>query len=607
MTKLLLIFIFILPALLCFSPQSIAQETGKDSFFLSRKKGFLGKIGKSISTDGISLNPVKSVNPFIRFNGKIIRSIDIAPLGFDKNLNEDSVDQNNFVLKVANTFHRNTTKQVIRNNLFFREGEKLSPLLLADNQRFLREQTFLRDAMIIVRNTDVIKDSVDVIVITRDVFSIGGSINASSSERVRAELKDENLAGSGNKFSVSTIYDKLRDPKFGFGAELIKRNIRGSFLNWTTGFKTFNSAFNSGRYEERKFYTSIEKPLVTRFAGWTVEIGLSYNKTFNAYINDTLYQSDFSYQFINADIWGGYNFGNRGGKEKDSENRFRHFAGLRTFYNHFYSIPQKFDTVYNPGYADINGFLLSYTLFKQNFYTDRFIYGFGRNEDVPEGTTASLVGGLTNKQGVRRAYYGFEGAASRFNSKRSFSTLTFKAGGFVNKGKIQDVNIIAGIDHFTKLKVVSKYWLNRNFASLFFTGQIKPFLNQPLLLKSEYGLPYFRFDTTESDVRATVKLESVFFNLLRILGFRFAPFAFADFSFLKPLDASIKGTNGYSALGGGVRTRNENLVFGTIELRGYYFPRVVDGMKNWKVDVSTKVIFKYNSTFIRRPDFVVGN
>jgi hypothetical protein len=605
MSKPLIFLVCIFSAIFILSPQAGAQAQGNDSFFLSRKKGLLGKLGKSISTDGIPRSPEKSVNTFKRFNGKIIRSIQISSIGLDKNESGDT--SHTFISKVANTFHRTTSEHVIKNNLFFREGEKLSPLLVADNQRFLREQVFLRDAWIVVKNSTGTTDSVDVMVITKDVFSIGGSVNISSSERAKVEVRDENIGGTGNKLTISTIYDKLRTPKFGIGAELVKRNIRGSFLNWTTGFKSFNSAFNSGRYEERKYYTSIEKPFVSRYTDWTGELALSYNHTFNAYLPDSLYLADFKYNFINGDIWGGYNFGFRSGRATDAENRYRHLVAVRTFYNHFYSNPQKYDTLYNAGYADINGFLLAYNIFKQNFYRSNFIYGFGRNEDVPEGTTASVVGGLTNKEGVRRAYYGFEGSISRFQRNRSFNAYTFMVGGFTNKGKIQDVNIIAGLDHFSKLNRVSRYWLNRNFAAIYLSRQVNPFLNEPLIFASKYGLPYFRNYVSQGDTRGTLKLESVFYNLTSYLGFRFAPFIFGDISLLKPTDEKFSKSIAYSAIGGGLRTRNENLVFGTIELRGYYFPRTFDGMKNWKIDLNTKVKFKYNSSFIRRPDFVVSN
>ncbi len=119
---------------------------------------------------------------------------------------------------------------------------------------------------------------------------------------------------------------------------------------------------------------------------------------------------------------------------------------------------------------------------------------------------------------------------------------------------------------------------------------------------AKYGL-----ENINADLRTTVKLESVFYNTDKILGFRLAPFIFTDFSALKPTKASINKSDLYSAIGGGIRTRNENLVFGTVELKGYYFPRTNGDMKGWKVELSTNIRFKYNSTFIRRPGFVNVN
>ncbi|HMK03134.1 MAG TPA: hypothetical protein VK489_03045, partial [Ferruginibacter sp.] len=107
--------------------------------------------------------------------------------------------------------------------------------------------------------------------------------------------------------------------------------------------------------------------------------------------------------------------------------------------------------------------------------------------------------------------------------------------------------------------------------------------------------------------RATVKAESVFYNTKKILGFRFAPFVFGDMSLLKPVKMGLGQSDLYSAVGGGVRTRNENLVFGTIELRGYYFPRTNADMKEWKVEVKSSIRFRYRSSFIKRPDFIANN
>ncbi|HSC39137.1 MAG TPA: hypothetical protein VLD19_14745, partial [Chitinophagaceae bacterium] len=67
-------------------------------------------------------------------------------------------------------------------------------------------------------------------------------------------------------------------------------------------------------------------------------------------------------------------------------------------------------------------------------------------------------------------------------------------------------------------------------------------------------------------------------------------------------------SNLYSTIGGGVRTRNESLIFGTMELRGWFFPRKDYFFHNsWRVEFSTNIRFKYNTQFIKRPELIVVN
>lgn len=135
----------------------------------------------------------------------------------------------------------------------------------------------------------------------------------------------------------------------------------------------------------------------------------------------------------------------------------------------------------------------------------------------------------------------------------------------------------------------------------------KRVLNEPLFLESEFGLPFYRTGMVEGTLRGTIKGESVFYHMRKIAGFRLAPFVFSGLSIIQPAGSPIKKSIGYPSFGGGVRTRNENLVFGTIEVRGYFLPRATDGFKNWKVELSTNLKFKYNSNFIHKPAFITAN
>ena len=103
------------------------------------------------------------------------------------------------------------------------------------------------------------------------------------------------------------------------------------------------------------------------------------------------------------------------------------------------------------------------------------------------------------------------------------------------------------------------------------------------------------------------KLVSVFYNTWKLVGFSFAPFSFANFTYLKTQGKDFQTGDIFMAIGGGVRTRNENLVFGTIELKAYYYPRTTTNTNQWNITVNSNIIFKYNSQLINRPDFIKVN
>ncbi|MBN8834258.1 MAG: hypothetical protein ABS68_06545 [Niastella sp. SCN 39-18] len=605
MKKHVFVFVFIF---LSFSSLLWAQKNEKqDTFFLNKKKGLLGRIGKSISRNPAPA-AVRIINPFEPFSGEIIREIEIIPLGFDRDINDSTIIKKSFFTDVANALHKETKHKIISQYLLFKTGDRVLPFLMADNEKYLRDQEFLKDARIIIKAIPGYNNSVKVYVITKDVFSLGGNVKMSSKTKGLVELKEQNLAGSGNYMDISAFFEKERDPSLGFGSNLTFRNFKGTFLNWTTGFKTYNNSFSSSKAEENSFYIILEKPLVSRYTRWTGGAEFDFNITSNGYHGDSVYHSDFAYSRQIVDVWGGYNIGAGIKKESDNVNRLRHFIGERIFYTKFYDVPGKYQNNYNFNYADINGLLFSYTLYKQNFFRTNFIYGFGRNEDVPEGISATVVGGYTNKSGKKRAYYGLGFEGTGLSPRGFFTNYVLRSGAFVNNKKLEDIDVLARINHFTRLRELSAYWKNRNFIDLSFTRQINYRLNEPLYLRSEFGLPYFRDDsTTYAETRTTLKVESVFFNMHKFLGFRFAPFVFGGVSFLNPLQESFKKTHAYSAMGAGVRSRNENLIFGSMELRGYYFPRTVGTMRNFRVDFTTNLRFKYNSQFIRKPDFIFAN
>jgi hypothetical protein len=347
--------------------------------------------------------------------------------------------------------------------------------------------------------------------------------------------------------------------------------------------------------------------MVTPYMPSTGALEWSYQRTRNVYHTEAFYQDSIKYAYYTLDGWLGYSLDSKRSLYENKEIRVHRFMAIRGFKQFYQDIPTAYKTGFNKSFTDYTGALASLNIFRQVFYKTKFIYGFGRNEDIPEGFNASLTAGYVHKQDRKRPYSGLDMSYAKFRRKGFYSNITIKVGGYFYDKRFEDVDLLLNVDHFTRLRKLNKNWFHRLFVSTGITAQANPYLNAPLYVNSSFGLPYFRNGTLDSDLRGIIKWESVFYNTKKILGFRFAPFLFTDAILLKPTKLNLNYSDIFTAVGGGVRTRNENLVFGTIELKGYWFPRVNGDMKGWKVELNSNIRFRFRSSFINRPDFIIPN
>jgi hypothetical protein len=585
-----------------------ADVPKNDSFFLLKKKGLLGKLARSITTDTVHDDNLVRLDYLYRhYRGRVIRNIDIRRIDFGVPINDTSQSFKNKLTRLADDLHHTTREYVIRKNLFFKENDRLVPILLADNERHLRDQTYVNDVKIVVRRVPETRDSVDIIILTKDVLSIGGKLKMSSLTKVETSVKEDNFGGTGDKLELGTLFDQKRLRNFGFGSEYIMRNINGSFIDGTFGLRDYANAFNTFEKQEKTVYMQFLKPLVNPYMKWTYALEAGWHKNTNQYASDSLFQMDNRYQYYNIDAWIGFNKSASKLYKKNDDDRLRTLFGLRFLHNEFHTIPMKYDTQYFYQYANLTGVLGSISIFRQDFYKTQYVYGFGRNEDVPEGVDISLTGGWTNKNARIRPYTGIDMQVNYFSKKRNYYHYTLRIGGYQYHKQYEDISILGNLEFFTRLRTLGKRWKQRTFLTVGITTQLRKQLAEPLLLESQYGLPEYTDIHLGGDHRLTLKAETVMFNNWRLASFRFAPFVFGNASLLTPVGEPLIKTKFYNSLGAGMRTRNESLVFGTLELRGFLFPNKNFDGSYWRVEFNTNVRFKYNSNFIRRPQFITVN
>ena len=607
-------------SLIIISEQVYAQDdiyihSLRDStFLLKSKKGIFKKLGDAIWIDAPQFNMqnnsgvIKNESPFTKYKGKIINQIQVNSVSYEIPFNDTMPSSKKIIRAVEEALYNSTTNKTMLKNLFFNTGDTLYPYLIADNEKFLRELAFIQDARIVASIDPADSNGVIMNIEWKDIFPFGGSGNIGSIESFNAEINHNNIFGLGDKIQINALYDLDRRPLAATGFEYIKRNFMGSFLNLTFGIDKIKPAFNSGRREEYARYIKGDLPLVSPYHSFTGGFEFGKYASSNTYNTRFPYQHMYKYAYGMMDGWMGINIG-AGLRVKDNlQTRLRKFISFRAMSKRFSEIPDTANIKYNIHYSNIDAGLVAFNIFKQEYYHTSYIYGFGRNEDVPEGYSFSVVSGLTQRNTKTRPYLGIDYERDYFSEQKNYTNFILKLGGYLHNGSLEDISFLSAVNYFTTLKKLSNpKWSKRNFVQISATQQVNTILNEPLYLRSEYGIPTFKNDNIQAATRVSCNIESVYYNMVKYYGFSFAPFMFVNSSYIKLIGEAIEKGSIYTALGLGCRTRNENLVFGTIELKAYYYPRTISNMTPLNVSITTGLRFRYNSQLMRRPDFVQLN
>jgi hypothetical protein len=513
--------------------QSYAQNDSsinKIDSFLMHQKGLLGKLARNLMADKpiASSAPVRNDLLFMKYKGKFIRNIVIKRLDFGTPLTDTGRHFKNTFTQLASDFHHKTREDVIRNNLFFKPGDQFIPYLISDNERQLRDLPYLHDAEISVKNAG--SDSVDIVIVTKDVLSIGGSYEMQATTKMSLAVSEDNLGGTGDKFLLRGFFDNKRDPKFAYGTEYTSRNLGGSFIDWNGGYLNFNRNYTNGFQNEEMVYTGLKRPLVNPYVKFTYAAQAAWHITHDVYKSDTLYETNNRYRYYNYDAWIGWNTGAfKLSADVNKDNRMRTMLGLRYLQQSFGRVPLKYEGQYYYQFADLKAILSSITIFRQDFYKAQNVYGFGRNEDIPEGADLSLTTGWTKKSGSNRPYMSLNLQRYFFTARESYFNYTLKADGYLQHKQLEDINLLFNVDYFSRLIRMGNKWKQRSFVSAGIAHQVKRVLDEPLFLQSDFGVREWHADTLiAGDTRITLKAESVFFVPWRLAKFSFAPFAFGN-------------------------------------------------------------------------------
>jgi len=496
-----------------------------------------------------------SESEYLNSSGKIIRKVEIRRLGiFGTDINNPLSLNTGWIENLLNKTHLNTNEYIIRKNLLFSEGDTLSPLILSDNERILRQLPYIDDSRIIV--VPVSEEYADVVVLVKDVYSLGASAECLSLNKGSVWLYEKNIFGMGHELRLNVPWDSDLHGSPGFGMNYNVNNIAKSFINLGLYYMNGLGKTTYGFNLDRKLISS-----KTKYAG-----GISVRQLFTSEDLDTMPEPE-PLKYNQQDYWLMRSF------LIDEKSVTRFIIGARYLNNNVFARPYILPDSYH-SLQRYTMFLASASLSIQKFYKTNLIYGYGRTEDIPYGGLLNLTAGKEINEFKHRIYTGIN--LSTGHSLKGIGYLYSSAGlsTFLNDGRTEQGLMLFRTSYVSNLLYPGRFRM-RNFVKIDFTRGFGRYSDEYLSFERENGFSGFRNDSLRTArQRLSVGLESVLFSPRKLYGFRFAYFAFADLGYLFGTNEVAGEGAIVSSIGAGIRIRNDNLVLNTFQIRLGYYPNL---------------------------------
>jgi hypothetical protein len=489
---------------------------------------------------------------YVGYSGKTIRNIEVRRLNvFGVNIDNPIASNPKKFEDILNKTHVNTNENIIRKNLLFTKGDTISPLTLSDNERILRNLSFINDARIII--VPVSDYEADIVVLTKDVYSLGGAYSYKGLKKGAVSLFEKNVLGIGHEIGFVMPFDADSAGSPGFGAHYLINNIRKSFIN-------LNLFYFNGLGTE-SYGISLNRSLVsatTKYAG-----GFSFRQVSTTEDLDTLPVPE-PLKYNLQDYWLSRSF------LLNKEAVSRIIIGVRYTNNNVFDRP----FILPDSYYSLQKYkiLLGSAAFSiQKYYKTNLIYSYGRTEDIPYGGLVKITAGREINEFRNRTYLGAEIALGKSIKSLGYFYTSAGLSAFSSTNGTEQGILSLSTKYFSNL-ITAGNKMMRNFVYINYTRGFDRHTDEFLRFTKDNGFSGIRNDTVSGTQRVELSLESVIFSPFNLYGFRFAFFGFTDISFLSGTNEIIKNGYALSGIGLGFRVRNDNMVFNTLQIRIGFFP-----------------------------------
>jgi len=532
----------------------------------------------------------KNKEIYIKYKGKIIREIEIITLDpFGPSVNDTSIHVADFFRKTGNKLHIKSLPLTVKNQLLFKKGDELDPLSVRESERILRKSSYVRDAKIHLKPILKNPDSIDVVVILQDLWSISGGMAVNSSQS-NVQLIEKNFAGLAHRAENTITYYFNTKPKFELNGNYTIPYLKNTFISATVYYST--------AVENNMIGISIDRPFFSPLTKWAG--GVDILRTNISYIDSSKLILPVSYN--NQELWLGRSFQFLPGKT-DLERSARFIAAAKIARIHYIKRPSwNIDTLMKYQHSTLYLANLGYSI--RRYYKSRNIYRFGETEDVPEGRFLSFIGGIEKKEFGTRFYSGIKIGIGNHLENFGYLSGGIEYGSFFYNKKTEDGVINADLFYFSD-RWNFKSWSLREFIYYRHTIGIERKPYEYIVMGEKNYLYGLQSDFLKGNNRYLLNFESIIYTPLNFIGFRFAAIFFAGYGLITNPDHNLGKNKIYQAYGLGLLVRNENLVVTTFELSFGFYPNIPGDRHNvLKFNPLNSYDYKIKDFSVSEPDII---
>ncbi len=541
----------------------------------------------------VTLRHDQIFNGFSKYQGRVIRNISFKKLEiFGQNVADTSEVPTKWIERLGNELHINTQQNVFKNRLLIKSGDTVDLYTLSENERLFRELPFIDDARFIIK--EVSPDTVDIIFITKDVLPIGGSLELRDVDFGKASISNKNVLGLGHELYYHLTWNYDRNPFYGHKVRYRIENIGNTFFALDASYE------NQWNMEAFKFYCN--RNFFTQDVRYAGGVGFEkINSLQDIILPDTILKEekvDYNYY----DLWFGRAISI---PQISSRNKKTNIVGTgRITRYEYFKHPDEIreDFLYN--YQERTSYLFSAGISQVGYFKTKYVYGFGRTEDIPFGNSLTVTSGVELDQFYNRPYFGISLAWGKGMDNLGYLYQRIDYGTFLNYG-IEQGLLIFRLKYFTNLLNNSGRYFYRIFTDLTYKAGYNRFEDEFLKFTKQDGIRGLCSDRLRGNQRLNLSLEGVCYSPHIILGFRFVYFLFFDAGIISNDNVVLIQNHLYTGFGGGIRIRNENLAFDTVVLRFSYYPLLPPNAMPEYIELTSKRYPQLDNFVVQSPQILV--